>query len=804
MEVNRTKKVLAIILLVLGALALALIIFIQTLKPDYNGKKRLRGITETVSVYFDTYGIPHIYASNEIDAMRSLGYVHAQDRLWQMELLRRIGSGGLSEVFGEDMVVKDKFFLSLGIDDASVRAVAALDKNSEVNQLAEAYLDGVNQFIEKGPTPVEFFLTGLQKKPFQLKDIYNTVGYMAFSFAMAHKTDPLLTNIKDKLGMPYLVDLEVGVDADTEWIKNYKGKTSDSIHNRVVALLENSLKDMPFPQFIGSNSWVIAPEKTKNGKVILANDPHIGFAQPSVWYEAHVSSPTYEKYGYHMAGIPFPLSGHDRMIAYGLTMFENDDVDFYYEETNPLDSTLYKTNEGWKKYEVINRTIKVKDGKDISFTFKKTKHGPILNGIAEQVKGQRPIAMSWIYTQGENKVLRALYGLNHANTLEDFQAALPNIHAPGLNIMYGDALGNVGWWATAKLYRLPESTNTKFILDGTDGQQEILRYLDFEENPQAVNPPWNYVYSANNQPDSIAGMLYPGYYLPENRAKRIVQLLEPKNDWDMAATQKMILDVTSSVDTIIVQDLIKSMDISQLSQDNLKVLELLRQWDGSYPLKSVAGTIYQRWVHFLLKNTLEDELGDEMFQQLLATHLIKRTIAPLAAKKTSVWWDNILTGDKVETKEEMVRLALEEAITSLISNLGQDSAQWTWDKVHSLEHGHPIGQVPLFRRFFNVGPFAVIGSREVINNMEFPYDASGFYKVSSGPSTRRIVDFSDIENSRSILPTGQSGNPFSPHYEDQAEMFINGEFRKMMMNEEEIKKTSKNLLIFQTTKKGKK
>ncbi|MFT6929419.1 MAG: penicillin amidase, partial [Sediminicola sp.] len=167
---NRTKKTIGIIFLVLGVMALALVIFIQNLKPDYKGKKELNGISESVSVYFDTYGIPHIYASNELDAIRSLGYVHAQDRLWQMELLRRIGSGGLSEVFGEDLVGTDKFFLSLGIDDASAESVISLDTNSKVYQLAEAYLDGVNQFIEKGQTPIEFYLTGLQKKPFQIKD----------------------------------------------------------------------------------------------------------------------------------------------------------------------------------------------------------------------------------------------------------------------------------------------------------------------------------------------------------------------------------------------------------------------------------------------------------------------------------------------------------------------------------------------------------------------------------------------------------------------------------------------------------
>lgn len=797
---NRTKKVIAIIVLVLGLLSLALIIFIQTLKPDYKGKKQLKDISDKVSVYFDTYGIPHIYAGSELDAIRTLGYVHAQDRLWQMELLRRIGKGGLSEVFGEDMVKTDKFFLSLGIDDNSAKAAAVLDKNSEENKLAQAYLDGVNQFIERGPTPVEFFLTGITKKPFQLKDIYNTVGYMAFSFAMAHKTDPLLTNINDKLGVEYLQDLEMGDAINTERINNHKNSVSDAIQNNVVAMLQQSLTGLPVPQFIGSNSWVLAPEKTRNGKVILANDPHIGFAQPSVWYEAHVSTPTYEKYGYHMAGIPFPLLGHDRNLAYGITMFENDDVDFYYEETNPSDSTLYKAGNGWERYEYVSKTIRVKDGEDVSFTFKKTRHGPVLNGIADQVEGERPIAMSWIYTQGENKILEAVHGLSHAKTLEEFQASLPYIHAPGLNIMYGDAQGNIAWWASAKLYQLPKGTNTKMILDGSSSKQEIVRFLDFKENPQAINPPWNFVYSANNQPDSIVGSLYPGYYLPENRAKRIVQLLEPKNDWDMAGAQNMILDVTSSVDATIVNDLIQSMESSPKAKEYGNIFELLRNWDGSYQLNSTAGTIYQRWLYYFLKNTLEDELGKEMFNQFLVTHFFKRIIAPLAARSVSVWWDNTNTKELVETKEEIVSLAFEEAIQSLKVDLGEDADQWTWEQVHTLEHEHPIGSVALFRRFFNVGPFPVSGSREVINNMGFPYDSTRYYKVNSGPSTRRIVDFSDIENSQSILPTGQSGNPFSPHYEDQAEMFINGEFRKMMMNEEEIKRTSENLLIFHPAK----
>ncbi len=793
---KKLKKAGQVLLAIIVVLAIGLGIFAYTLKPEYNGEKQLAKLSEEVTVHYDQYGIPHIYGKNEKDAFRALGYVHAQDRLWQMELLRRIGTGGLSEVFGADLVGTDKFFLSLGIDDATTKTVADLDLNAVEIQLSQAYIDGINQFIEEGPTPIEFYLTGIEKEPFTLNDVYNTMGYMAFSFAMAHKTDPLLTNIKDKLGIEYLKDLQVDIGSSTTWIKNYKTKTSDSIQNSITAMLIDALGEIPIPLFEGSNGWVLSPEKTKNGKVIFANDPHIGFAQPSVWYEAHVSTPTYEKYGYHIAGVPFPLLGHDRKMAYGMTMFENDDVDFYYETEHATDNTKYKTNDGWSAYEVISKSIKVKDQEDdVAFNYKRTTQGPILNGIANQITGERPISMSWIYTQEENKMMKVLYGIGHADNILGFQTALADLHAPGLNIMYGDAEGNVAWWATAKLYRIPDSVRTKFIIGEGASSWKPTEYLDFSENPQAINPPWHYVYSANNQPDSIAGMQYPGYYLPENRAKRIVHLLEPKNDWDKEAVSKMIIDITSSVNPSVVTDFMKSLNVKELTENQLKILDVLNEWQGDYPIDSIEATIYHRWVYFFLKNTFADELGKEMFGQFLSTHLHKRLIATMAADQTSVWWDNINTIDKVETNKEIVQTALLEALSSLEKDFGPDWSTWTWDKIHTLEHEHPIGRIAALRSFFNVGPFPVHGTKEVINNMAFGYTESGIYKVGSGPSTRRVIDFSDIENSISILPTGQSGNPFSKHYKDQAEMFVNGEFRKMMMNKDEIIEKAESTLV---------
>jgi len=790
------KKIGLLLLILIGIFALTAAIFTSSLSPDYDGEQDLKGLSNKVDVHFDAFGIPHIYAENEKDAMRALGYVHAQDRLWQMELLRRVARGGLSEVFGADLVPTDKMFLSLGIDEATKETVANIDMNSEMVQSAMAYLDGINQFIKEGPTPVEFYLTGLDKTPFDLEDIYNSVGYMAFSFAMAHRTDPLLTAIKDKLGNEYLSDLAITVDSATTLIKNNSGNKTDSISNTISAMATKALDKLPLPQFEGSNSWVLAPGKTKNGKVIFANDPHIGFAQPSVWYEAHVVTPTYEKYGYHLAGVPFPLLGHDRNLAYGMTMFENDDIDFYYEEFNTDDNSQYKTENGWESLKTVSKTIKVKDAEDVEFNYSNTRHGPIVNDAFEGIDEKRPVAMSWVYTKVENEVLDAVYGISQATNLKEFKSALPKIHAPGLNVMYGDAKGNVGWFASAKLYNMPDSVQTVFILDGASGKEERLDFYDFSKNPQAVNPDTDYVYSANNQPDSINGRFYPGYYLPENRAKRITQLLDAKNDWDIDSAAEMITDVTSAVNPSIIVDLANALEIENLNEAQISVLDKLGNWDGDYALENTEGALYHRWIYNVLKNALSDELGSELFNQIISTHFLKRTIAPLIANNSSIWWDDTETENQKETRKEIVQKSFISAFESLVKDFGDDDSQWKWAKVHSLEHEHPMGQVESLREYFNVGPFPINGSREVINNLGFVYSEDGFYKVGSGPSTRRVIDFSDIENSLSILPTGQSGNPLSDHYKDQAEMFIKGEFRKMMMNKEEILKTSKSTLKF--------
>ena len=787
------KKIVLVLVLVLIAVALAGASYVMYLKPKYEGELTLQKIEKETTIYFDDFGIPHIYAATNKDAMTALGYVHAQDRLWQMELMRRIAPGRLSEIFGSVALKNDQFFSGLGIEAASAKAIATLDKNSESYKLTLAYLDGINDFLDKGTTPIEFQLIGVQKQKFTIEDVYNIYGYMSFSFAMAQKSDPLMTDIRNKYGVEYLKDLGLDGSFNSLQIKNAEGESQEyaAISKAVAALLDSS----PIPPFVGSNSWVIAPQKTKNGKVIFANDPHIGFSQPGTWYEAHIVTPEMELYGCYLAGTPYPLLGHNREYAYGLTMFENDDIDLYQEQNNPADAHQYKTPTGYEMYKVAKRTIKVKDSTDVVISFKTSRHGPIMNDLIDGLDSSKPVAMSWTYTQQPLHILDAVYQLSHAKSKADFQKGVSLIAAPGLNVMYGDAKGNVAWWASGKLYKHKEGVNTNFILDGASGNDDITEFLDFAKNPSAENPEWGYVYSANNQPEAVDGFLYPGYYLPEDRAKRITQVLDSKSNWDKESVSKMLVDNTSLVSPVVTASLIEAVGQKKLSENELTAITLMKKWQGTNNLSDVAPTIYNKWIYFYLKNTFEDELGAEGFKHFLETHVMKQVVANQISKEESLWWDNINSKTKKETRSEIITKSFKEAIASLEKQLGTSIQSWTWDKVHIVEYQHPIGKIAAFRQLFNVGPFAVAGANEVINNQFYDYSDMDSYVVKGGPSTRRIIDFSDVENSWSILPTGQSGNPFSAHYRDQADLYNSGKFRKMKMNKEEIIQSSTKLIL---------
>jgi penicillin amidase len=773
------RKTLYSILVLLLILFVVGVIFVRNNRPVYKGSLPLQNLQEEVSVYYDDFGVPHIFAESEKDAYMALGYVHAQDRLWQMELIRRLAAGRLAEILGKDLIETDKFFRGLGIEASGLRSLQKIDTTSQAYRMALSYLSGINKYIDEGRSPIEFRLLGVEKEHYTLKDIYNAHGFMAFSFAHAHKTDPLLTDLRDALGADYMIDLDININPKSTLIRNYgrKKKMASNTMSEVSDIMDN----LPVPPMIGSNSWVIGPKKTRNKQVILANDPHISFAQPSVWYQAHLITPEFEIYGFHLALGPFPFLGHNYDFAYGITMLENDDIDFYHEGPE-------------QQYQIREEIIKVKDEDDITLEIREGPHGPLMNGLIKSLSEDNKIAMDWLFTKLDSDLLQTSYDISHSSSLAEFRRGAAMIKAPGINLMYGDAKGNIAWFAAAQLYERAEEVNSKFILDGSNKANDEITYLDFSDNPMAINPRWNYVYSANNQPEHVNGKLYPGYYLPEDRAKRIVELLEEKDDFTSEDVERMINDDTSSVTKALVGILLNNISIVNLTSLEKEALEELRGWDCSYGSEQIGPTIYFKLIYLIFKNTFEDEMGEEKFDEFLKTHLYKRQIAKQLRLNRSVWWDDIRTKDIKELKDEVITKSFHRAIVELQDQFGDDLNNWQWAGALSVTHKHAFDKSGTLRNFFNVGPYVTDGGLEVINNQMFRLNETGEYEVYGGPSTRRVIDFSDIENAKAILPTGQSGNIFSKHYKDQAQKYLDGEFVKMMLNKDEIR-ASKDVLI---------
>ena len=444
-------------------------------------------------------------------------------------------------------------------------------------------------------------------------------------------------------------------------------------------------------------------------------------------------------------------------------------------------------------YKSVSKTIKVKDSTSVKIVIKQSQHGPIVNDLIADFKEKKPVSMSWIFTHEPINILEATYGLSHSDDISTFQSAVSLLNAPGLNIMYGDAKNKIAWFTTGKLYQLEKGVNPNFILNGSNGIDDKKTFFDKNDNPKSINPSNNFVYSSNNMPEAIKGYNYPGYYLPEDRAKRIESLLTPKNNWTITDVEKMITDNVSSNAPKIAQNFISYLKNASLTANENQAIQILKSWNGSNNNSDTAPTIYNKWIYFYLKNTFHDELGEISFNQLLKTHIVKQFIGNQDKIENSVWFDNISTKNKVETRHDIFYNSYKQAIASLEKQLGKNVNSWTWNKVHKLEIKHPLGSVAILKPLFNVGIFEIAGSCEVINNNMFAYSDKEFYDIKAGPSTRRIIDFSDIENSKSIVPTGNSGNPFSKHYSDQADLFVAGKFRKMMLNKAEIIKKSTKL-----------
>jgi len=764
--------------------------YLYSKQPTRQGTVQLQGLQGSVTVRYDERGVPHIRAENETDLYRALGYVHAQDRLFQMEVMRRLARGELAEVLGPKLLDTDKLMRSLRIRERAARYVAEQDPQSPAWIAMQAYLDGINRYQDSHVRPVEFDVLGIPKRPFTAEDTVSITGYMAYSFAAAFRTEPLLTYVRDQLGADYLNIFDL--DWQPKGVLGEHRKTALPLADAdwkgldaLARLSEQSLLGNGLPQFEGSNAWAVAGSHTRSGKPLLAGDPHIRFSAPSVWYEAHLSAPGFELYGHYQALLPFATLGMNKDFGWSVTMFQNDDLDLIAEKINPDNPEQVWYRDKWVDMTRSEQQIAVKGQAPITLVLRQSPHGPIVNDVLGANAGHTPIAMWWGFLESRNPILEAFYQLNRADTLAKARGASAKIHAPGLNVVWANAKGDIGWWAAAQLPKRPAGVKPDFLLDGSSPEAEKEGFYPFSNNPQEENPARGYIVSANVQPASPGGIEIPGYYnLPDRGQQLYLQLSDKQTKWDIETTRKLQLGTTTAYGPRLLAPLLPVLREVVNDPQERKWVEQLAQWPGDYPLDSVSATLFNQFLFNLADAALHDELGDGFFDTALATREIDAALPRLAASADSPWWDDRTTLGK-ETRADIVKTAWSNSLAHLKATFGDDATQWQWGNAHTLTHGHPLGMQKPLDRIFNVGPFAAPGTHEVPNNLSATIGPAP-WPVTYGPSTRRIIDFADPTHSVTINPVGQSGVPFDKYYADQAEAYIEGLYHQAHLAEEEV------------------
>ncbi|MBV4539013.1 penicillin acylase family protein [Pseudomonas urmiensis] len=771
------KRSLTVLAIVVAVAAGAGYWYVQGKQPQRTGEVVISGLQAPVSVRYDARGVPHLQAQNETDLYRALGYVHAQDRLFQMEIMRRLARGELAEVLGSKLLPTDTLFRSLRIREQAERMVQRQDRQGPAWKGLQAYLDGVNQWQASHPKPMEFDILGIPARPFTAEDTLSIAGYLAYSFAAAFRTEPALTYIRDQLGPEYLKIFDLEWQPDGALATPLASADWRSLE-QLARLSHDALGEVGIPQFEGSNAWAISGSRTRSGRTLLAGDPHIGFAVPAVWYEAELSAPGFSLYGYFQALNPFALLGHNRDFGWSLTMFQNDDVDLIAEKVNPANAEQVMIDGQWQTLLQTQQQIAVKGEAPVDITLRRSPHGPIVNTVLGENAGPAPIAMWWAFLETENPVLEGFYQLNRADTLGKMRLAAVKIQSPGLNLVWANAGGDIGWWAAAQLPIRPDGVNPAFILDGSSAQAQKLGFYPFSVNPQQENPASGYIVSANYQPP--AAVPVPGYYNLADRGRQLDRhLVNPEVKWDVENSQALQLDTANDYGPRTLAPLLATLRSVAEGDQEKELVEQLAAWRGDYPVDSITATLFNQFLYELAYAALHDELGDSWFPVLISTRAIDAALPRLAADAESPWWNQRGANQRTD-RDAIVRQAWGKSLTHLRETFGKDPASWQWGKAHTLTHGHPLGVKKPLNLLFNVGPFAAPGTHEVPNNLSAKIGPAP-WPVTYGPSTRRVVDFADAGQALSINPVGQSGVPFDRHYRDQAEDYIEGRYQKAQM-----------------------
>ncbi len=771
--------------------------------PAINGTINVAGLQAPVEIYRDSWGIPHIYASNSHDLFFAQGYVHAQDRFWQMEFWRRIGSGRLSEVLGKTTLEQDRFIRTIGWHRTAAQEWEQLD--DEVRAVLEAYAEGVNAYIStrRGRLGLEFTILGLtgvkfEPEPWSPLNTLTWAKVMAWDLGGNMDDELLRAHIAARLGTPAVSVLVPPYPDDYPVIVPHPltGATLGTLPEAAFDLHPLGMGDD-----IGSNNWVIAGSRTETGMPLLANDPHLGIQMPSIWYEIGLHCDPvgpdcpYNVVGASFASSPGVIIGHNDHIAWGVTNLGPDVQDLFIERVNPENPNQYEYQGRWLDMEIVREEIKVAGEEEpVVVNVRLTRHGPIINDVAGGTEedwtfGWQPLALSWTALQ-PGTLVRSILLLNRASNWEEFREALGYWDVPSQNFVYADVEGNIGYQAPGRI-PIRAKGNGSTPVPGWTGEYEWVGYIPFDELPRAFNPPEGYIVTANN---AVVKPDYP-YFLsmdwaPGFRARRIVELIEA----DPSLSLNDIQAIQGDNSPIYAQDVLPYL--RTLSSNDARLadaLDLLRTWDGRAVRDSVGAALFEAFRLHLIGLTFGDELGEQLLRR--ARGMAGVALLDLLADEASPWFDDVST-PQVETRDEILLKALEEAVDELTEKLGRNMARWRWGDLHTATfENQSLGQsgIGLIEAIFNRGPVSVDGTLATVNNTG--YNLNEPYVVSVASSYRQIIDLRDFTHSVSMHTTGQSGHPYHPHYDDMIDPWRNIEYHPMLWERTDVKADAEAVLV---------
>jgi penicillin G amidase len=793
---TKTKKIL---LSIFGLLVIVIVIFmvyantvIRGSLPITNGEITLQGVQNPVEITFDKMGIPQVWTQNEKDAWFAVGWLHANDRLFQMELTRRVSQGRLSEMFGDITLDFDRSQRRIG---HARMAKSELDK-LEINEriLLQSYSDGINTWAKSAENlPFEYLLLGLEYEEWKIEDCMAILSFQTWFSDALQNNDELFMAVYEKYGAEKARELflnypdwgKITVPQPDE-IMSSIDSNSDKVNIFKKSILENLFASTTNPPTMthSSNCWSVSPERSESGHAIFASDPHLDITRlPQFWYYIgiHAKETDLNVIGITTPGLPVVVMGHNGEAAWAFTAGGIDVTDMYHEKVNPENKNQYQVNDSWNDFDIIEELI-YSSSSEIPDTIiiKSNNHGPVIH---ENDSLNIAYTLKWAgFDKSISTAVTAGFNLAKVNSYESFRQHVTNFGALDANWMYADKSGNIGYQLGTPI-PIRQNFDHNLPLPGWTDEQNWQGYYSIEKTPHSYNPEKGWLATSNNKPDD-ANLEYElqGNFAFD-RIMRISKLLESKDKYSVSDFQDFQMDFNSEY---LLRWKAEAVNIL-MNLNEKDWTERISAWNGNAESNTTEAALMQYWMFLFRKNTFGDEIGK--LQSKIKFNLIEKENLP----ENSAWFDDVKTKDKVESRNDIAEAAMKNAI-KLVGDK-------KWGELQSVTMAHPLAQVPVLGSLLGLerGPFARGGTAGTLNASFNVLTENGF-KAIVGPSWRFIIDFADVDAATVVIPSGQSGHPLSSHFFDFYPLWVKGERWNVPFSKKNVQKSAVSKVILKPGK----